>query len=435
MKKLSLLLFVIVSATSWPGNVQAQQLDTSWVRQYDRVAAFSHTHIAKLTGDKYLVQHGNGYYIINSQGDSLTTGSFNASHQVKKIASSDTVILMGSVSNNSPFVSRIDTACNIIWSTAVASAGFSEGVHAFLVDDGNIYAAGSYSSSNTFITKLDMTGSVIWTTVIPQTTFANLHTIIKLSDGNFLAAGNLDDYPLVVKFDNQGDTVWTYSEPIFISFYKAAAVEKDNQELILSMRNKILVLDPLGNRIDSLHSIHDYYDILKKNDTLYFIGEHKDAMFGGNSYPFVEVRNQQLDSLKHFIYENNVHSPVSNRFTCGVFTGNGGFIAAGSFRDQVDIPANTWNILCAKFNEQVITHVAGTQHSPAPLALYPNPAGAFLYIDATQPTSVRIVDMFGRPVPVTMRDNRTLDVQALSAGVYTLLILEQGEWRSGRFIK
>jgi len=67
MKTLYATILVLGSFIS----VQAQIIDTNWVRQYDRVSSNSLPQIAEMPNGDYLVSQWDRYYQINSDGDSI----------------------------------------------------------------------------------------------------------------------------------------------------------------------------------------------------------------------------------------------------------------------------------------------------------------------------------------------------------------------------
>ncbi len=437
MKKINFVLFITLLTVIWHKQGSAQLLDTNWVRHYGETTSFNDKiNIAALNDEKYLVQHGNDYYIISKDGDSLNAGTFDASHNVKSVWSKDSLIFMGSVVSNEPVISRLDTAINILWSTPLFTSGFAEGVYAMLADSQHVYVSGSHQSNKPFTAKLDFSGNIIWTKEHPQSTFANLTSLIKLKDGNYLASGHLDDYPLAVKFNSLGDTIWTYYEPIFISFYRSAAAEKGNNEIILAMRDHIIVLDAAGNRVDSIHhEVKEYFHILALDDTLYFFGEYVDTTVSPQKrHAYVEAKNHDLDSLNAFTWESDL--AVSGRFNSAVFSGNNSFITAGHFRDSAGLTANTWNTLCARFNyapEPPSNHTA-TISQTAPVAVYPNPVQDILFIEADDIEAVKATDILGRTTKFEINDNR-LNVSTLIPGVYILTIKTSEKTYQARVVK
>lgn len=437
MKKIYFVILAVLFTATWSNQGSAQLLDTNWIHPYGEISSFNDKiNIAAINDEKYLVQHGNDYYIIGKDGDSLSSGTFDASHNVKSIWSSDSLIFMGSIVSNEPAISRLDTAANILWSTSLFTSSFAEGVYAMLTDSQYVYVSGSHESSKPFTAKLDFSGNIIWTKEHPQTTFANLTSLIKLKDGNYLASGHLDDYPLAVKFNSLGDTIWTYYEPIFISFYRSAAFEKANNDIVLAMRDYIITLDSAGNKTDMTRDeTKEYFHILSLQDTVYFFGEYVDtASAPQKRYAFVEARNHDLDSLNAFIYESD--SAVAGRFNSAVFSGNNSFITAGYFRDSAGLAANTWSTLCARFNyapEPPINRTA-TISQVSPVAVYPNPVQDILFVEAKDIEAVRATDILGRTTKIDANNN-SLNVSGLAPGVYTLTIKAAGKTYHTRVVK
>jgi len=435
---LAMLTLLLIAGWSLPGT--AQQLDTNWLRTYGEIPAPVDQRINVVAlggGEKYLVRHDSNYYLLSAEGDSLGSGSFPAIHQVKSVwAANDTLIFMGSVYNNSPTICRLDTNLNIMWTKSVHSAGFAEGVYAMLVDDTALYVGGSYESSKPFVAKLDFAGNLEWITPVSQTTFSNLTSLVKLKDGNFLASGHLDDYPLAVKFTAQGDTVWTYSENHFISFYKSAAFEKENNEIIMAMRNKIVILDSAGHELDVLHhDTKEFYDILSVEDTLYFFGTFIDTSVSPNlRYAYVEAKNHDLDSLNSFTYMGQ--NAVNGRFHCAVLSENNSFVTAGYYVDSSGLNNNTWKTVTARFNyAPPVVGVATQQGATFRLTVYPNPAHTVLHIDAPQAEKVQLTDMLGRTTERQLAGSRSLDISGLAPGVYVLSVAANGHTYHARFVK
>ncbi len=430
MKKLYLLFLITTLAFS--PNIRAQLLDTNWVRQYGELnPPNNQSGVASISEEKYLVHHGNDFYFISSEGDSLGGGAFDNTHVVRSIWSEDSLIFMGSVVNNEPVISRLDTNANILWSTSLFTSSFAEGVFAMMIDSQNLYVAGSHSSSNTFVAKLNYSGGIIWTKVYPQTTFANLSSLIKLKDGNYLASGNLDDYPLVIKFDAAGDTVWTYTENLFISFNKAAAFEKDNGEIVLAMRDRVIILDASGDLVsETRDKTKDFYDLISVADTLYFVGAYVDTAASPYKwYPFVEVRNQNMDSLN--AYQHNNGTNVQGRFHAAMRSGGTSFVTVGPIRDSAGIATNTWNTVIARFNnkdEQVTESIPSMDSKQSSVNLYPNPVQDVLIIDCADLVKVVATDLLGKAHELAVTGG-VVPVSNLNAGIYIITVTTG----SGRF--
>ena len=352
MKKIFLLITVIATSLI----LNAQQLDTTWLKQYDRVSYSGKVNIAEASTNKFIVQHGTKYYEINGAGDSLTSGMFDTSLGnlgPRSFISENNYHYAGGWSGGGPSIAKMDVNYNILWNTTIITSSFGDGVHAILLDSNYIYVSGSHSSQRPFVAKLDSTGSVIWLKNFSQNSFANLTDLIKLQDGSYLASGNRDDYPLAIKFNSVGDTAWSYTENIFISFNYAAAAEKTNGNVVMVMRNKIIEIDTSGTRVDSVNALNEYNDIFRKGDTLYLFGTHRNQQFSSNNYAFVETRNLNLDSTNAWVYNWSSHPTANNVFDKVIQTSTGGFIASGKHRDSINVLANTYNILVDRFNDSL----------------------------------------------------------------------------------
>ncbi len=347
---------------------------------------------------------------------------------------SDGVLLTGTL-NFKAAIAKMDTNFNIVWSTELsASSGSGQ---ALLVDGSDFYVSGQAGFSGDFIAKFDANGDTAWYLELPQNSFSSLTDLIKLSDGNFLASGNLDDYPLAIKFDSSGDTLWNYTEYIFISFRKMNAFEKSNGNIVLLGEHVMIELDDEGTKLtDTDFTINQFYDMHFENDTVYMFGYYRDTMWGSEKLPLVELRNANWDSLGSWTLSKGVYPNASNEFSDAIKTPGGGFIGVGKFRDSVNVSANTYNILAVKFNDGAVPDtntndstdtVTGIsrQWANSQMMVYPNPANDVLNIAASfSISSVEIIDMQGR---IVLRENyatknEQLDIQSLEKGYYILSI-------------
>jgi hypothetical protein len=432
MKTLYTTLFVLGGFLS----LQAQIMDTNWVRQYDRVSSNSHPQIAEMPNGDYLVSQWDKYYQINTDGDSIDAAIENTSWGITydMLGVSDGVLLTGSF-NGHPAIAKMDTNFNIVWSTEInALSGSGRALHA---DGNDFYVSGKVGFNSCFISNFDAAGDTAWYLELEQFTFTQLTDIIKLSDGDFLASGNVDDYPLAVKFDASGDTVWTYTEYLFISFMKMNAFEKSNGNIVLLGERVMMELDDDGTKLsDTTFTINQFYDMHYEDDTVYMFGYQRDTTWGSEKVPLVELRNTNWDSLGSWTLNDGVHPTADNLFSDAIKTPGGGFIGVGKIRDSIDITANTYNILAVKFNDGAIADtnnndttdtVTGInrQLAGSRLTIYPNPANDVLSIAASFTINdVKIIDMQGRIIlrKNCATKNEQLDIQSLENGYYVLSV-------------
>lgn len=403
-----------------------QQLNNDYVKFVSKGASAAKPLITTLNNGNYLVAQGTVYSEIEvTSGNTVKGGYFSTNVSVpKSIVTNADHIYLGGSDNKTPQIVKMDMNMDTVWSTGLHSTStYTEGVSSILVDGADVYAAGSFQSSKLFISKLNSTtGDTLWNTVLPQTTFSNLTSIIKLTDGNFLASGNVDDYPIAFKFTPKGDTLWSYTEFAFISFNKMSAFEQyGGTDVVLLARNQFITLDAATGVKKSQISTGnvDFYDVLKTGiDTLYMFGTHKNAKWGGNQYAVVEVRYLSLDSVKSYTYTNNVHPLVNNNFSRAVSLGGIEFAATGLVRDSVNLSANEWNIVAAKFNGTGA--VSTTELNPTKkTTLYPNPTDGLINFNEVV-HHVIVYSTTGQSVLNYSNNSNVVDLSGLTPGTYLI---------------
>lgn len=413
-----------------------QSVDTNWVEQYDRVSATHKVEIAIMPDETYLIAQADQYYNIDINGDSLTSFVENTDFGwVRYMLGTDDGVLLAGTHNNKAAVAKMDDSFNIEWTTEFP--GNSGEAAALLQDGSDIYAAGLTGYNTDFISKLDTAGDTVWYTEIPQTTFTKLTSIIKLDDGNFLASGNLDDYPLAIKFNSSGDTLWTYFEYLFISFTEMSAFERANGEIVLIGERVVIELDDDGTKLsDTTYARRNFEDIMVDDSYVYLFGSRFEDQYGTDRYPYVEVRDHDMDSISSFKLTDQIHSTAQNTFHGVVETPNGGMLASGKLRDSVNITGNTYNILAALFNDTISSDTTDTivgisYPSVNQMRAFPNPA-----LERTQLYAVNVLgeinvyDVNGRLMKSIFTNERTysLDITPFEPGMY-FVVSDQGVLR------
>ncbi len=404
--------------------LSAQRIDTNWVKQFDRVGAYSTGLVTSLAKDSYFALYGQKYYTFNDNGDS--TGAGAADYNIgfpKSLAADANGIYVGGTIGRKPGLAKLDANFDTLWTKPVYETGSTRGVASILLEGNDIYVGGSVNSRTPFVSKLNQMGDTVWTLGVPQSSFSNISSIIKLNDGNFLASGNWDDYPLAIKFDSNGDTIWTYKEIVFISFSQMNAIERSNGELILIAQSKMIVLDANGNEQSVTDLEDNIWDTYVEDDTIYMVGE-KDNM------PYIESRTMNFDSLASLRLTENI-SAVNGG---GVFHSiapcdGGGFVTVGRARDSVNITANTWNVKLARINGSTGSTNPGDTSKPtdttsviesqlnAGFNLYPNPANNFVNIELQDVSELKIYNSVGQELKFK-QPAKQVDVSGLDNGIY-----------------
>ena len=420
----------------------AQQLDNNYNKLFNRDYSSSELHVTtSKDGNLTLMQDTVLYFVDVANGDSLgkSVGLEKfITYPKGLVRSNDYYYLTGSLSKagmtgQSSVLVKLNMQLDTLWRRELSNYAYGNEGSSILVNNSGIYVAGKAANNNLFIAHLSEAGDTSWVKNFNQTTFCNLTDIIETSDGNYLAVGHLDDYPLAYKFNTNGDTLWSYYEPTFISFTKAVAFERNQTEYVMVARNRFIVLDAAtGNKKSETQGFIDYFDLEVRADTVYLFGTHKTKNYGGNQYPLVEVRNRNLDSLKSFQFNDNVHPLVNNRYSSGILLSGNDFACAGLVRDSVNLSGNQWNFLVSKFNANTVTTFAKTDSNSA-LKMFPNPTSGQLNF-SQKIDAVRIFDLHGALIMQSILDSEYLNLSGLSQGTYMIETFQGGSVAQFKFI-
>jgi len=118
------------------------------------------------------------------------------------------------------YVSKLDSAGNVQWTTTIGGKGDDEGNSVCICSDGGYIVAGYSTSfgagkSNVYVIKLDANGNVKWTETIGGTNNDNANCIKECSDKGYIIAGQTNSYgpgtyeSYLVKIDSVGKIQWT----------------------------------------------------------------------------------------------------------------------------------------------------------------------------------------------------------------------------------
>jgi hypothetical protein len=107
-----------------------------------------------------------------------------------------------------------------------------------------------------------------------------------------------------------------------------------------------------------------------------------------------------------------------------------GFIAARKHRDSVNINANTYNILAARFNDSFSnsnTNVRELSQALGANQCYPNPASNQIKFDLKNIDEIILRNMQGAIISVE-KERTILDVSTVPAGLYFINVHANNTW-------
>ena len=410
----------------------SQSLDTTWVKNMGLSTGYGIVSSTMLSGDSLLVHRNNAYYIKNMQSEVIDTGHFNFGMSINQMSYHNNHIYLAGTKDKRTAIAKLDRNLDTVWTVKLFTTNFSRGAYGILHDGDDIYVSGNDQSSRPFIAKLKQDGSIIWKNTFTQTTFANLSSIIKLKDGNFLASGNLDDYPLLFKFKSNGDTLWKYYEPLFISIGSTNTYEKSNGNLVFIASNKYIELDNLGKRNLPMKTLGFYAnDALVIEDSVYIAGYKYTGSTKRND-AIVEVRNKDMDSLGSYMLTKSTLVNSSSWFHTIEPIGNDGFICAGLHQNASEKQNSTHNVFAALFNHVAITTISKMNYSHA--NVYPNPAKDFITIKTEEQLDwVQVYSYTGKLV-LEQKKSRTIQTNKLSNGIYFLKAFDGEMYYNSKFV-
>lgn len=355
--------------------------------------------------------------LIRWERDGDTTGftipNLRSYSKINRLADGNFLVF----GKNSTFfgkVAKIDSTGSVLWETVIDKDGLQASLYSVYEKADNSLLIGGGAQQREMIAHLNAMGDTIKVIYLPTPSFSGIADIIPTADGNYLGAGYTDDYPYAVKFDNNLDTLWTFTEIIFISISDIKAIEQANGNFNLYANKHKVVLDPSGQKLQDTIHLQSFAINNAVEDSTGFLGVGLYGTFSTGRGPGLVQFNANGDSLDGFKYE--VPQLIGGSYRSIIQLPNGNFAALGNNRDSINTPnPGEYVNLITIFGES--TPNIGIRENLKPqYSIYPNPANQFITINHLE-GGIKIYDLQGRNI-------KTLT--SISKGVYNISSLNRG---------
>jgi hypothetical protein len=303
----------------------------------------------------------------------------------KVICTSDSGFIIAVNDANENWIIKTDQYGDSLWSRHFLSQDNLEVFDIIELSDSNFVMTGKKwgadnNSNNTFLVKFNNNGDTLWTNILDTLNDNEGYSLSETSDNGLIIAGkkysNFDSgYGYLLKTDYYGDTLWTRKSPINDDYFNRIIVTHDNYYVVSTTELDLMKFDSLGNFIwsESFNGTHfEGNSLLETSDHgLVLVGSYFPGPFGITDYVIIKA-----DSM--------------------------GFVNS--------IP-DFWN-----YNNNV--------------DIYPNPTDNSIYISFANSnifSEIKIFDQYGQLQMTTHIDENTkiISIDNLASGLYILLITDK----------
>jgi hypothetical protein len=165
---------------------------------------------------------------------------------------------------------------------------------------------------------------------------------------------------------------------------------------------------------------------------------------------YYELYAAFYDDNGNYIYSMSIGSPGTDYGYGLAIDSTSGFYLAGQFIDSMDCDPGTgtayihsptstdYNLYIAKYSQPLINSILFHEKSEQ-LSLYPSPTDGILFVQTKSIGAIQSVSITNMNGQVLLQKNKTrensINVSELSAGIYFVTVVTDGERVVGRFVK
>lgn len=157
----------------------------------------------------------------NDNGDTVWTKSFGtenmeSGNSIIKTSDGGYIICgyTGEAGNTDYLLIKLNSDCDTLWTRTFGSTREDYAIDIVQAADGGYLIAGNYYGINsgdwTFI-KTDSQGKLVWSKIIESPNLDIVKNVFRMKDNTYVISGYSNSRPLIVKIDNGGNVVWSWS--------------------------------------------------------------------------------------------------------------------------------------------------------------------------------------------------------------------------------
>jgi len=338
------------------------------------------------------------------------------------------------------YLLNIDSLGNYKWSKTFGGPNIEWG-HDLVQTSDSGYVICGYSNSfnsgyDTYLIKTDKTGHLLWEKTIDFDEWNFMYSLTKTSDSNYVCAGEIHNSQtgftdgLILKFDQNGDTLWskTYSNGKNNRFN--AVMESSTGDLVFTGMTEfnseevwIIKTDSEGNFIwehtfgDTLND--EGNDIIETSDGRYLItGKFGNHAAFGDDHLLLKVNSDGTSFLHNYFNESNNDFGVKSLQYTGeqnsISVGTTNTIGQGGFDFRVSLDniflGSLWNyayVFTAGRQDDDIAHSADTTYD-----------GGVVIVGTTTSTTFGVTNI------MVFKKDSTTNFPAFSGEVFDLNVSE-----------
>ena len=408
---------------------------------------------------KDIVETNDGNFVFSSGDFKTTKVDFNFDtiwHQddfdstgrsLTKIQSTFDGGFIGVVNNSGSYLYKMNSLGDTLWTNEfqIFFGPFGGGINVFEIiqtaDSGFAFIGifGFHGTVSTILVKTDSIGNVLWTKniAIPNSNSfeRKIRTILETSNGDLILSGYVNtfsttnnNYSLLYKFSNLGDSIWAKNYENF----EFNSLQIDNSDNIIigaefsdSLNNsetRIIKANSFGDTIWTKKIFANKLNCIELTASGYVFGGYIETVLNNKS-PYLLKTNFNGDSLWTRIYEEDsldrtikkIFNLVNNGYLLlGDSIFNSSFYNKNiNYRTQVDSLG-----YCQGLNPSKIA----TKFSPQ-LVFYPNPTKGNINIminNFNGNIQTEVFDLIGNRVQVT--NETSISLRDYAKGIYILKV-------------